>query len=126
MFANALAVTIRPPFGERAKAATARSISPGSHADRVDLHPVRWRRGLNDAELAGAGRYGRIAKDGDARHVWRDLFEQLEPFSADAVFEVHEARRVAASPRQGLDVAGADRGRRQPGTRPAWCGWPAA
>ena len=49
--ASPLPGTIRPPFGSRAKAETARSISTGvAHVDRVDLHPERWRYGLDGAE----------------------------------------------------------------------------
>ena len=52
---------------------------------------------------------GGIPKDRHARHARRDLFEQLQPFAADAVFEIHETGGVAARPRQTVDVAGADR-----------------
>src|SRR6516225_10431035 len=51
----------------------------------------------------------RIAKDSRAPHAWRDLFEQLEPFPAQAVFELHEAGRVAARPREAIDESAADR-----------------
>jgi len=39
----------------------------------------------------------------------RDLFEQLQPFRADAVFEQDEAGGVAIRPRQAGDEAVADR-----------------
>ena len=39
----------------------------------------------------------------------RDLLKQLQPFPAQAVFEIHEAGGVAARPRQTVDEAGADR-----------------
>ena len=48
--------TIKPPFVARAKAARARSISPGvAHVDRAQLHPERRRRGLDRAQLPGSG-----------------------------------------------------------------------
>ena len=39
----------------------------------------------------------------------RDLFEQFQPFAAQAVFVVHETGGVAARPRQAVDEAGPDR-----------------
>src|SRR5262249_48214720 len=66
-------------------------------------------RRLYSAPLADAARYGRIAKDSRPRHAWRDFFEQLQPFSADAVVEREEPSRVAARPRQAVDEAGTDR-----------------
>ena len=54
-------------------------------------------------------RCGGIPKDRHSRHARRDLLEQLQPFPADAVFEMHEPGGVAARPRQALDEAGADR-----------------
>jgi hypothetical protein len=47
--------------------------------------------------------------DRRSRHARRDLLEQLQPFPADAVFESHETRGVAARPRQAVDEAAADR-----------------
>ena len=46
-------------------------------------------------------------------------------FAAHAVFELHEAGRVAARPRQTVDEAGADRIGRRSRTRSARCGSPA-
>ncbi len=43
------------------------------------------------------------------RHAGRDLFEQLQPFYAHAVFVIHEPSRVAARPRHARDETGADR-----------------
>ena len=80
-----------------------------AHVDRAHLHPERRRHGLDDGELADPGGYGGIPKDRRARHARRDLLEQLQPFPAQAVFELHEAGGVAARPRQALDEAGADR-----------------
>jgi hypothetical protein len=51
----------------------------------------------------------RIAQDRGARDTRCKLLDQLQPFSAQAVFELHEARGVAARLRQALDKAGADR-----------------
>ena len=50
-----------------------------------------------------------IAKHRRSRHARRDLFEQLQPFPAHAVFELHETGDVAARPRQAVDEASADR-----------------
>src|SRR6266545_7579733 len=56
-----------------------------AHIDRAQLHPERWRRGLDYGELTDPFGYGGIAKDRGARHAGRDLFKQLQPFRADAV-----------------------------------------
>ena len=80
-----------------------------AHVERAHLHPERWRHGLDCAELASAGGCVGIAKDRHARHAGRDLLEQFQPFSADAVFEKHETGGVAARARQAVDEAGGDR-----------------
>ena len=66
----------------------ARSISLGvAHVDRAQLHSERRRHGLDGAELADPDGYRGIPKDRHSRHARRDLFEQLQPFPAHAVFE---------------------------------------
>ena len=111
----------------RANAATARSISSGvAHVDGAHLHADRRRHILDDGELADPGGYGGISKDGHARHARRDLFEQLQPFRAQTIFELHEAGGVAARPRQAVDEAGADRIGDDPRTQSARCGSPVA
>ena len=57
---TALAVTIRPPFGERAKAATARSISPAS----------RMLTGLTSTPSDGATAW--MAPNWPIPEAWRD------------------------------------------------------
>jgi hypothetical protein len=42
-------------------------------------------------------------------HARSDLFEQLQPFRADAVFVQHKTSSVAARPREGFHETGADR-----------------
>jgi hypothetical protein len=64
---------------------------------------------LDRAELADPGCYGGIPKDGRSRHARLDLFEQLQPFPGQAVFERYETGGVAARPRQAVDEAGTDR-----------------
>jgi hypothetical protein len=77
--------------------------------DWDDLHPERWRHGLDDAELGGTGGRGGIPKDRRSRHARRDLLEQLQPFPGHAVFSGHKTGGVAARPRQAFDEAGGDR-----------------
>src|SRR4029079_1201793 len=79
-----------------------------THIDRTDLHPERRRRGLNDGKLAGSGAYSVVPKDGHSRHAWRDLFEQFQPFSANAVFEFQKTGSVAPRPRQAVDQTATD------------------
>ena len=96
---------IRP----RAKAATARSISPASRT-LSGSPPARARAPrLDYAELADPGGYGGIPNDRCALHARCDLLEQLQPFPAHAVFETDETGDVAARPRQAVDKAGPDR-----------------
>ena len=74
---NALAVTIRPPFEVRAKAAMARSTSGASRPSiGITSTPHRWRHGLDYSELAGPGGYGGDPRRTAApRHARRDLLE---------------------------------------------------
>ena len=95
---------------ERAKAATARSISPAS----------RTLIGLTSTPSDGATAWMAAnwpipaAMAGSRRTAARVTpgaicFEQLQPFPAQAVFEHRETSGVAARPRQAVDEAGADR-----------------
>src|SRR5690242_7804900 len=59
---------------------SALDLSGVAHVDWAQLHPERWRHGLDRAELADPGCYGGIPKDGRSRHARRDLFEQLLSF----------------------------------------------
>ena len=61
-----------------------------------------------DGELADSGGYSGIAKDRRPGYARRNLLEQLQPFRAQTVFELHKAGGVAARPRQTIDDAGAD------------------
>src|SRR5262245_54799350 len=80
-----------------------------AYIDWGHLHAERRRKRLDRADLTLARGSGRIAKDCYACHARRDFLEQLQPFSADVVFELHKFGRVAARPRQAVDEAGADR-----------------
>src|SRR6266508_3012965 len=53
-------------------------------------------------------RYG-IGHEGGAPEMWRDLFEQGQPFSGDAFFVEHEAGDIAARVRQTRNQARAER-----------------
>ena len=102
-------VTIRPPFGARAKAAMARSISAAS----------RTLTGLTSTPSDGAAAW--IApnwpippiwpdrKDRHACHAGRDLLEQLQPFPA--MPNSNAVKPVALPPGRArlVDEAGADR-----------------
>src|SRR5262245_25981558 len=104
--ASPLAGTIRPPFGMAANAVMALGLGHIAQVDRAQLHVQRWRRSLNDGVLANSFCDGRIAKNGSAVHARSDLLEQLQPFCADAVFELGETGDVAAWPRQASNEAG--------------------
>jgi hypothetical protein len=77
--------------------------------DRAQLHPEWGRYSLNGSELADPRRRRRVSKDRHSRHARRDLFEQFQPFSTDAVFIQQEARGITARARQARNVAGANR-----------------
>ena len=55
--------------------------------DCARFHAERRRRGLDRTILAEPGGNGRIPKDCDAIYFRCDLFKQVQPFSADAVFK---------------------------------------
>src|SRR5262245_32022174 len=107
--AGAPPATIRPPFEDCANAVMARSVSPASLADRPHLHPERWGRSLDRAELARPRRYGGILKECHSLYAGRDLLEELQPFSADAVFIKHKTSSITAWPGESFDEAGAHR-----------------
>ncbi len=79
-----------------------------AHIDRGQFNTERWGHGLDRAELANSRGYGGITYDGDSRQFRHHLFEQLQPFRANAVFEIDKAGRVAARPCQAIDETGAD------------------
>jgi hypothetical protein len=79
------------------------------HVDWAQFNAERRGRGLDRAKLTGPGGYGGIPKNRHSLHAGRDLFEQIQPFSAHAVFIRSKTRGVAARPRQTIDEAGADR-----------------
>src|SRR5262249_17744806 len=66
--------------------------------DRAHLPPERGGRGLDSSELARPGRYTRTLKERHSLQTRRDLFEQPQPFCADAVFIEHKTSSVAARP----------------------------
>src|SRR5262249_35098003 len=76
--------------------------------DGAQLHAERWRHRLDRAKLSAPGARGRIADDGHTRHPRRNVFEQLQPFCADAEFELTKAGGIAARPRQARDQSAAD------------------
>jgi hypothetical protein len=65
---------------------------PKASADCLLSLAAAPHHGLDDAELDGADGYGGIPKDRHARHTWRDLLEQFQPFPAQAIFTRHENR----------------------------------
>src|SRR5437764_196713 len=107
--------------------------------DRAKLHPEGLSYRLDDSELANPGASRGIANDRHPGHVVRDLFEQLEPFCAQAVFECGETGHIAARMRQALDQPAAPTSamnsrrlillphqRGQAGRRRQWMGTPPA
>jgi hypothetical protein len=63
--------------------------------DRAQLYPERWRSGLDYGELADSLGYARIPKDCRACYARCDLFEQLQPFRAEAVLVSGKSGGVA-------------------------------
>src|SRR5262245_47308382 len=77
-----------------------------AHVDWAHLQSERRRHCLDGAELTEPGRDGGVPKDGRPRYPRRDLLEQFQPFSTDAVFELDKSGGVAARPRQTINEAG--------------------
>src|SRR5262249_38272368 len=80
-----------------------------TYFDGANFHPERRGRALHRTELARPGRYTRNMKERHSLHARSDLFEQLQPFRADAVFVQHKTSSVAAWPGEGFHESGADR-----------------
>ena len=80
-----------------------------AYPDGAHLHPERGGRALHRAELTRPGRYTRSLKERHLLHARSDLFEQLQPFRADAIFVQHKTSSVAARPRESFHETGADR-----------------
>ena len=57
-------------------------------------------RALHRAELARPGQCTGSLKERHSLHARSDLFEQLQPFRADAVFVQHKTTRAATLPRR--------------------------
>src|SRR5262245_37651580 len=76
--------------------------------DRTYLDAQRWRHSLDRGELGRASGQGRVPKNCYSGHAWRDLFEQLQPFCAQAIFKIGEPGGVAAWPRQAFDITCTD------------------
>ena len=62
-------------------------LSRVAHAKGDQFHPECGRDRLDGSHLADPGRDGGIAKDSHLRDARRDLFKDLQPFSASAVIE---------------------------------------
>jgi hypothetical protein len=70
------AVTIKPPFAERANSVTMRSISAASRTPKgVNSTPSEGAIAWIVTELADPGRRGGIAEDRRARHAGCNLFQ---------------------------------------------------
>ena len=80
-----------------------------TYIDRAHFQAKRRCHSLDHRKLADPGGRGGIAKHCRLRHARRDLLEQFQPFSAQAVVKHHKAGRVAAGPRQLLDKTGTHR-----------------
>src|SRR5215471_5514988 len=78
-----------------------------AHVDRRQLDTHRRRYGLESTELTGP-RGGCISENGHTPHSRSDLFQQLQPFPADAVFELNKSGGIAARSCQAIDEGGAD------------------
>ena len=64
---------------------------------------------LHRAELARPSQCTESLKERHLLHARSDLFEQLQPFRADAIFVQHKTSSVAARPGERLHETGADR-----------------
>ena len=78
---------IRPVFGRPATEPRTRAISSALRALHYALQSIR------------------IAKHRDARHIWRNLLECLQPFASDRRLEIRETGEVASRSAEAGDNA---------------------
>src|SRR5262249_46054173 len=90
--------------GEREGRNGALDLAAIACAEWAYFHPVQWRHGLDGRELT-CSRAVDSPEDHHARHSRRDLLEQLQPFCALAVFDIHETGSVTTGTRQALNIA---------------------
>ena len=85
-----------------------RSISPASpKPNGATATPSEGATVWIAAELAGFGAaHITKTKHRRSRHARRNLFEQLRPFAAHAIFELSKSGRIAARPGKAIDEAG--------------------
>src|SRR5436190_23487177 len=69
-----------------------------THVDGACFYPLGLRRSLDNRELSNPCGSSGISKDCDSRDIRANLFKQLQPFRADAVFDLREACGVTARP----------------------------
>src|SRR5262245_6461132 len=80
-----------------------------AHINWAWLRSERWRHRLDRPERPASRDEAGISKDRHARHVRRDLLEQLQPLYAHTVFGWSKTGNIAARPRQVADEARSDR-----------------
>ena len=91
-------VAINPPFAERAKAATARSISPASRTLMGSLLPRATAPWPGYRRIDRYQQEWRDPEGPPSASRRRDLLEEFQPFPTQTVFENHKAGGVAAWP----------------------------
>src|SRR5262245_40281000 len=82
---------------------TALDLSGIAYIDRSDFDAELRCNCLNDGELADSGTTGGITKHCRSCHAWRNLLEQFQPFTGQAVLKLHEACDIATWPRKTFD-----------------------
>ena len=98
--ASVLAVTIRLPLGWRAKAVMDRSISPTSCTlTGINARPNEGATAWMAANWPVPAYCG-ITKHGCSRDPRGDLYEELHPFAAHAIFKQSKSGGVATRPCQ--------------------------
>ena len=80
-----------------------------AHIDCAQFDTKRRCDSLDSGKLAYSSSNGRIPNYGRPGQIRRKLLEQLQPLGADAVLKHCKSGRVAARPRQALDIAGTNR-----------------
>jgi hypothetical protein len=73
--------------------------------DRNGLHPACGRHRLDHGKLRYPNAARRIAQHNDPRGARRNLEQQVEPLTSEAVLKLCEARNITARPRHALDIA---------------------
>ena len=101
--------TIKPPFLARERGDTALDLARVANTECAQFQAGGFGCDLERRPLPDASGSGWIPQQAHAVHARHNLSQELQPFSGQAVFELHEPGGVAAGPCQACDKSRSDR-----------------